>query len=231
MSNNELNSGKSYLERKIMIPKYTLGEELVNSISHGVGAVLGIAGLCMCVVRSTMQHSIYGIVSSYIFGMSLVILYTMSCLYHSFKPNNAKRVMRIFDHCTIFLLIAGTYTPFCLVTFLNYSKALGWWMFGILWFVAALGILLNSIDIKKYRVFSMLCYLIMGWCIIFKAHLLPELLTIPGLVLLVAGGVAYTIGAILYGVGTKIKYMHSIFHIFICIGSLLQFLCILLYVV
>ncbi len=104
-------------------------------------------------------------------------------------------------------------------------------MFGILWFVAALGILLNSIDIKKYRVFSMLCYLIMGWCIVFKIHLLPQLLTIPAIVLLASGGVAYTLGAILYSLGTKIKYMHSVFHIFICIGSLLQFLCILLYVV
>ena len=186
--------------------------------THIVGGALGVVALVLCVVFASIHGNPYAIVSSVIYGVSMILLYTMSSIYHGLSPKlTAKKVFQIFDHCSIFVLIAGTYTPFCLVTFLNYSKALGWWMFGILWFVAALGILLNSIDIKKYRVFSMLC--------------LPELLTIPGLVLLVAGGVAYTIGAILYGVGTKIKYMHSVFHIFICIGSLLQFLCILLYVV
>lgn len=214
------------------LPKYTKGEEIFNMTTHIVGGALGVVALVLCVVFASIHGNPYAIVSSVIYGVSMILLYTMSSIYHGLSPKlTAKKVFQIFDHCSIFVLIAGTYTPFCLVTFLNYSKPLGWWLFGILWFFAALGILLNSIDIKKYRVFSMLCYLIMGWCIIFKAHLLPELLTIPGLVLLVAGGVAYTIGAILYGVGTKIKYMHSVFHIFICIGSLLQFLCILLYVV
>ena len=195
-----------------ILPKYTKGEEIFNMTTHIVGGALGVVALVLCVVFASIHGNPYAIVSSVIYGVSMILLYTMSSIYHGLSPKlTAKKVFQIFDHCSIFVLIAGTYTPFCLVTFLNYSKALGWWMFGILWFVAALGILLNSIDIK--------------------IHLLPQLLTIPGIVLLASGGVAYTLGAILYGLGTKIKYMHSVFHIFICIGSLLQFLCILLYVV
>ena len=228
MSNNELNSGKSYLERKIMIPKYTLGEELVNSISHGVGAVLGIAGLCMCVVRSTMQHSIYGIVSSYIFGMSLVILYTMSCLYHSFKPNNAKRVMRIFDHCTIFLLIAGTYTPFTLISL---RGSVGWSLFGVIWGAAVIGVVLNAIDMERFKRLSMVCYLAMGWAIIFAIKPLFVAVDVKGINLLVAGGIAYTVGAIIFGIGSKVKYMHSLWHFFVLAGSILHFLCIYMYVI
>ena len=136
----------------------------------------------------------------------------------------------MLDHCTIFLLIAGSYTPFVLCTFREYNTALGWTLFGIIWGVAILGIVLNAIDLKKYKVFSMICYLAMGWCIIIKLPLLIQLLGIPGTVILVSGGIAYTIGAILYGIGKKHKYIHSIFHLFIVLGSVLQFFSILLYV-
>ena len=118
-----------------------------------------------------------------------------------------------------------------MVSFREYNAVLGWIIFGIIWGMAILGIVLNSIDLKRYKIFSMICYLGMGWCIIFTANLLPKLLGIPGLIFLVTGGVAYTIGAILYGVGKKKKYMHSIFHLFILLGSILQFFCILLYVI
>ncbi|MEI3394934.1 MAG: hemolysin III family protein [Clostridia bacterium] len=128
-------------------------------------------------------------------------------------------------------MIAGSYTPFCLVSFREYNSILGWTIFGIIWFMAILGIVLNSIDIKKFRVFSMICYLGMGWCIIFTANLLPKLLGIPGVILLVLGGIAYSIGAILYGIGRKKKYIHSVFHLFIVLGSILHFFCILLYVI
>ena len=147
------------------------------------------------------------------------------------KPKRkAKKVFQVLDHCSIYLLIAGSYTPFALCTLREYSTALGWTIFGVIWFVAILGIILNSIDIKKFRVFSMICYLVMGWCIVFKINLLPELLGTAGFVLLLLGGLAYTIGAILYGLGKKHKYMHSVFHLFILLGSLLQFFTILLYV-
>lgn len=155
----------------------------------------------------------------------------MSSIYHGLKPERfSKKVFQVLDHCSIFLLIAGSYTPFCLCTFREYNTALGWTIFGIIWAIAILGIVLNSIDIKKYKVFSMICYLGMGWCIIFTANLFPKLLGVGGTVFLVAGGIIYSLGAILYGLGKKHKWMHSIFHLFILLGSLLQFFCILLYV-
>lgn len=155
----------------------------------------------------------------------------MSSIYHGLKPERfSKKVFQVLDHCSIFLLIAGSYTPFCLCTFREYNTALGWTIFGIIWAIAILGIVLNSIDIKKYKVFSMICYLGMGWCIIFTANLFPKLLGVGGTVFLVAGGIIYSLGAILYGLGKKHKWMHSIFHLFILLGSILQFFCILLYV-
>ena len=215
-----------------ILPDYTKGEEIFNMTSHIVGGSFGIVALVLCIVFAAIHHNGYGVVSSSIYGVMMIILYTMSSIYHGLKPQRkAKKVFQVLDHCSIFLLIAGSYTPFCLVTFREYNAVLGWTIFGIIWAIAILGITLNAIYIKKYKVFSMICYLGMGWCIIFTANLLPKLLGIPGLILLVAGGVAYTIGAVLYGLGRKKRYMHSIFHLFILFGSILQFFCILLYVV
>ena len=215
-----------------ILPDYTKGEEIFNMVSHIVGGSFGIVALVLCIVFAAIHHNGYGVVSSSIYGVMMIILYTMSSIYHGLKPERkAKKVFQILDHCSIFLLIAGSYTPFCLVTFREYNAVLGWTIFGIIWAIAILGITLNAVDIKKYKVFSMICYLGMGWCIIFTAKLLPKLLGIPGLVLLVSGGIAYTVGAILYGLGRKKRYMHSIFHLFILLGSILQFFCILLYVI
>lgn len=199
-------------------------------VSHIVGGAFGIVATVLCVIFAAIHHNVYGIVSGSIYGVTMIILYTMSSIYHGLRPNKAKKVFQILDHCTIFLLIAGSYTPFCLCTFREYNTALGWGLFGIIWGAATLGIVLNAIDIKKYKVFSMICYLAMGWCIIIKFPLLVELLGIQGTVLLTAGGIAYTIGAILYGMGKKHKYIHSIFHLFIVLASVLQFFSILLYV-
>lgn len=215
-----------------ILPDYTKGEEIFNMTSHIVGGSFGIVALVLCIVFAAIHHNGYAVVSSAIYGVMMIILYTMSSIYHGLKPERkAKKVFQILDHCSIFLLIAGSYTPFCLVTFREYNAVLGWTIFGIIWAIAILGITLNAVDIKKYKVFSMICYLGMGWCIIFTAKLLPKLLGIPGLVLLISGGIAYTVGAILYGLGRKKRYMHSIFHLFILLGSILQFFCILLYVV
>ena len=161
----------------------------------------------------------------------MIILYTMSSIYHGLSPRiNSKRVFQVLDHCSIFLLIAGSYTPFALCTIREYDALSGWIIFGVIWTLAIIGIVFNSIDIKRFKAFSMICYLLMGWCIIVKANLLPELLTINGFALLLSGGIAYTIGAVIYALGKKYKYAHSIFHLFILLGSFLQFLCILLYV-
>ncbi len=218
-----INTQKTYLERKISIPEYTLGEELINAISHGIGAGLGIAALCLCVSISTRHHNVYGIVSSWIFGFAVIILYTMSCLYHSFKPNNAKRVMRIFDHCTIFLLIAGTYTPFTLVSL---RSTVGWKLFDVIWATAAVGIILNAIDMERFTKLSMVCYLSMGWVIVLAFKPLSQAVPAGGIKLLVAGGIAYTVGAIIFGIGSKVKYMHSVWHFFVLAGTILHFLCI-----
>ena len=216
--------------KKIEIPKYSLSEELLSSISHGVGALLSVAALVLCIVRSAHHHDAYAVVSSSLYGAMSILLYTMSCLYHSLKVNNAKRVFRIIDHCTIFLLIAGTFTPFCLVAIRKYSIALGWTMFGVIWATAIVGITLTAVNLNKFKKLGMILYLIMGWAIIFAFkgiwHTVPK----RGILLLVLGGVVYTIGAIFYGIGKKHKYMHSIFHFMVLIASILFFFSIYLYV-
>ena len=191
----------------------------------------GIVATVLCVIVAANNHNVYGIVSGSIYGATMIILYVMSSVYHGLSPKlMAKKVMQVLDHCTIFLLIAGSYTPFALCTLRKYNPITGWTIFGIIWAMAIIGIVLNAIDLKRFKKFSLICYLIMGWCIIFKINILPSLLGLTGFILLLAGGISYTIGAILYGVGKKHKYIHSVFHVFIFIGSLLQFLCILLYV-
>lgn len=212
---------------RISIPKYSLSEELLNSISHGVGALFGIVGTVLCIVKAANTGDPWRIVSSAIFGASVLLLYLMSCLYHALKVNMAKRVFRVIDHCTIFLLIAGTYTPFTLVTL---RGTIGWLLFGIVWGMAVLGITLNAIDLKKFSKISVACYLIMGWTILAAFQPLADALAPQGVALLVWGGIAYTVGAILYGIGAKVKYFHSVFHFFCLAGTVLHFLSIYLYV-
>ena len=215
-----------------VLPTYTKGEEIFNMTSHIVGGALGVVALVLCIVFAAIHHNPYGVVSSAIYGVTMILLYTMSSIYHGLSPKRkAKKVFQVLDHCSIFLLIAGTYTPFALCTLREYNTATGWWIFGIIWAIAIVGIVLNSIDLKQFKVFSMICYLVMGWCIIIKINVIIKTLGWTGFSLLFLGGVVYTIGAVLYGVGKKKKYMHSIFHLCIFIASLLQFLCILLYVV
>lgn len=216
------------LKEKITIPNYSLGEELVSAISHGLGTLLSIAALVLCVVFSAIHKNTYAVVSSTIYGSTSIILYTMSTLYHSLKVNNAKRVFRILDHSSIYLLIAGTYTPYTLVVL---PTALGWTIFGIEWACAIIGIILNSIDLKKFKKISMVLYLIMGWMIIISFKTLLNSMDISGIYLMLSGGILYTIGAIFYGIGKKHKYMHSIFHIFVLSASILFFFSIFLYVI
>ena len=214
-----------------VLPSYTKGEEIFNMTSHIVGVVLGIVATVLCTIFAAIHHNVYGIVSGAIYGVSLILLYTMSSIYHGLSPKLfSKRVFQVLDHCTIFLLIAGCYTPVALCNIREENAVAGWTIFGIIWALAIIGIVLNSIDLKKFKAYSMICYLLMGWCIIFRVDLLIKSVDTAGIILLVAGGIAYTVGAILYGVGKKHKYFHSIFHLFILLGSFLQFFCILLYV-
>lgn len=219
---------KTVRKSRIPIPKYTLGEELISAISHGIGAGLSIAALVLCVVVSAKHHNAYAVVSSAIYGASLIILYTMSTIYHGLAPCKGKRVLRVIDHCSIFLLIAGTYTPFALVAL---NGATGWVLFGVVWGASVLGITLNAVNVEKFKVFSMIAYLALGWVIVLNMKQLLVVIPQNGIMLLVTGGVAYTVGAVIYGIGSKVKYMHSIWHFFVLAGSILHFFCILLYVV
>ena len=212
---------------RISIPKYSLSEELLNAISHGLGALFGIVGTVLCIVKAANTGDPWRIVSGSIFGVTVLLLYLMSCLYHALKVNMAKRVFRVIDHCTIFLLIAGTYTPFTLVTL---RGTVGWVLFGIVWGMAVLGITLNAVNLKKFSKISVACYLVMGWAIIAAFQPLAEALAPLGVSLLIWGGIAYTVGAILYGIGAKVKYFHSVFHFFCLAGTVLHFFAIYLYV-
>ena len=213
-----------------ILPTYTKGEELFNMISHIVGGALGIVVTTLCVIFAAIHNNVYGVVSGAIYGATVIILYTISSIYHGLSPKKmSKKVFQVLDHCSIFLLIAGTYTPVALCNIRSINPFYGWLIFGIVWGAAALGILLNAIDLKSTKKFSMICYLLMGWCIIFRFDLFLASTHINGVMLMFAGGVAYTIGAILYGIGKKKKYFHSIFHLFIILASVLQFLSVLLY--
>ena len=213
------------------LPDYTKGEEIFNMVSHIIGGALGIVAIPLCVIMAAIHKNVYGIISGAIFGATMITLYCMSSIYHGLSPKKkAKKVFQIIDHCTIFVLIAGTYTPFTLCTVRSVNTAMGWVMFGVVWAAAALGITLNAIDLKKYKIFSMICYLVMGWCILSYAVPTVKALTLPGAMWLLIGGVMYTLGAILYGVGSKKRYFHSVFHIFCVLGSLAHFICILFYV-
>lgn len=214
------------------LPHYTKGEEIFNMVSHIVGGGVGIAALTLCVIFAALHKNVFGVVSSAIYGASMIILYAMSSIYHGLKPHlTAKKVFQVIDHCSIFLLIAGTYTPITLCSLRESSPLLGWGIFGIIWGVAALGITLNSIDIKAYKTFSAICYIIMGWCIVFAWKPTAAALGVGGIWLLLAGGISYTIGALFYYFFKKKKFMHSVFHIFVVIGSILHLLCILFYVI
>lgn len=212
------------------LPTYSKGEEIFNMVSHIVGAALGIVALVLCVITAAMGHSAIGVVSSCIYGATLILLYTMSSIYHGLRPGMGKKVMQVLDHCTIYFLIAGSYTPVLLVGMRNKYPVLAWTLFGIVWGCAIVACILTAIDLKKYSVFSMICYLTMGWVIIFFVKQTYEIMGTGGLIFLISGGVSYTIGSILYGLGKTRKWMHSIFHLFILAGSILHFFAIILYV-
>lgn len=217
---------------RVAIPTYTLGEELTNSISHGLGALFGLAVLILCIIRGAASNvdPVWKIVSGSIFGFTVLLLYLMSCLYHALKVNKAKRVFRVFDHCTIFLLIAGTYTPYTLVSLRPLDPVLAWVVFGVIWAVAVTGITLNAVSLRKFAKVSVVCYLLMGWMIVLAYGTMAKAIAPQGISLLVWGGVVYSLGAALYAIGSKRKYFHSIFHFFCLGGTVLHFLSIYWYV-
>ncbi len=206
--------------------KYSLGEEIFNSTSHGIGALISLAATIIMAVISGGKGSALGAFASVAFGLTLILLYTSSTLYHAITHPGAKRIFQILDHCTIFLLIAGSYSPYALLTV---GGTPGWVIFAIVWVSALTGIILNAIDLKRFARISIVLYLAMGWAIIFYLPILLANLAAGGLWLLIAGGLAYTGGIVFYLI-KKIPYFHSIWHLFVLAGSICHILSVILFV-
>lgn len=212
---------------KVTVPKYTLGEEITNAVTHGVGALFGIVALVLTIIFAAKNGNGVGVISSVIYGISMIAMFTISCVYHALSPRIVgKKVMRILDHCDIYVFIAGCYTPFCLSLI---GGKTGIILFSIIWLCAIIGVLLNAINIEKYKWPAFAMYLIMGWMIVFSFKPLRANIDIIGLYLLLAGGITYTLGAVFYLIGAKKKYIHSVFHVFVLLGAILHFFSILLY--
>ena len=207
-------------------PRYTLGEEVGNAVSHGVGAMLSVVALTLMATVSAAQGDGKKLTASLIYGVTLFLLYLMSTLYHGVALPKAKKVLQVLDHCSIFLLIAGTYTPF---TMLCLPGIRGWLLFTFIWTAAVVGIILNAISVERFQKFSMVCYLVMGWAVVTSIVPLVQALSAEGLNLLVSGGIFYTVGTIFYS--KKFPYFHFIWHLFVLAGSICHFLAIFLYVI
>ena len=205
-------------KRKLTIPFYTLGEELFNAISHGLGALLSAAVLVLMLVRA---KGALAVTSTALFGAALILLYTMSCLYHALSPRlGGKKVLRVLDHCNVFLLVFGTYIP---VALLGVPGARGWTLFGLVALFTVLGVVFTAVDLERFQVAAVICQLLSGWSILLGLSALLKTMGPSGMLWLVAGGVMYSVGAILYGLGKNRKYYHSVFHIFCLFGSFCHF--------
>lgn len=206
----------------IIIKRYTIGEEIVNAVTHGIGALLSIAALVLLIVRAALYapdtYRVSCIVGFTIFGVSLIILYLFSTLYHAL-PLRTKKLFGIFDHCAIYILIAGTYTAYCLTAL---RGVVGWSIFGVIWGLAVTGIALYAIFGSRVRIFSVLTYIPMGWLIIFAVRPLKAQLPLLSFRFLILGGLLYTAGCIFY-IMKRIKWMHGVWHLFVLAGSIMHF--------
>ena len=211
---------------------FTKGEEIFNAVSHIVGAVFGVICLTIGVAFAAVHSDAFVIVSVAIYGVAMILLYTASAIYHFLRPNKAKRCFRVLDHCSIFLFIAATYTPFALGP-LREAGAWGWSLFGVVWFLAIIGIVFNAINMhnKTIAIFSQVAYLAIGWVAVVAVYPIFQNVALPGIILLFIGGLAYTIGALFYAFGSRKKYIHSVWHLFVLAGSLVHFFAILFYVI
>lgn len=216
-------------ERKL--PDYTRSEEMFNTVSHVIGCAFGVLTLVMCLLKSVRNGSPWQIAGGAIFGIDMILLYAVSSIYHGLRPSRAKKIFQVIDHCTIYFLIAGSYTPMLLTGLRNYDPHLSWTVFVGVWLVCLLGTVFTAIDLKKYNVFSMVCYLVMGWSVVLLIKVILKAFPHEFFLFLFSGGISYTLGVILYGIGSKRHWFHSVFHVFVVLGSVLQFIGIYLYCV
>ncbi len=210
------------------LPDYTRGEEIFNMVTHIVGGGLGVLTLVLCIIIPALSKNAAGIICGIIFGLSMTLLYTMSSIYHGLTSVTAKKVFQIMDHCTIYFLIAGTYTPILICSMSKSYPLEAWLTFIVVWGLATVAIVLTAIDLKKYKAFGMFCYVGMGWAIIFSAPQTYKSLTHNGFMLVLLGGILYTCGIFFFL--KKKRYFHSIFHIFVVLGSICHSLAVILYV-
>lgn len=212
------------------LPDYSRRNELANMISHIVGGALGVVVLFAVMVISIQKRSAWILVSGSIYAFSLIALYCVSSVYHGLRPGMAKKVMQVIDHCTIYLLIAGTYTPILLTAVRPLHPFTAWSVFAAEWLLAAIGAVFTAIDHKLYGKFSMSCYIGMGWLVIAALKPVYESIGLTAMLYLLFGGISYTVGAVFYGIGGKKPSVHTVFHILVVIGSILQAMAIILYV-
>jgi len=209
---------------------YSFGEELASSITHGIGALLGISAVTLLAYRAALFGTVWHVVSSVVFGVTIILMYAASTLYHAIPFPRAKRILKVCDHIAIYLLIAGTYTPFALVTFRENNPILGWSIFGIVWGCALGGAVFKLFFTGRWRLLSTFIYLGMGWLVVFAFKPLCTYLPMPGLVLMAAGGMCYTTGAVFYLI-KRVPYFHAVWHLFVLGGTICHFFSILLYVI
>lgn len=214
-----------------VLPDYSRAEEAANMITHIIGAAFGIVALILCLVSAVRGGDSYRIVGGTIYGASLIALYTVSSVYHGLHPNMGKKVLQVIDHCTIYFLIGGTYTPIVLGPLREVNAPLAWLIFSVVWFFCALATVFTAIDLKKYDKLSMICYIGIGWVIIFAAKPVIEAITVTGMLYLLIGGIAYTVGAVLYKLANRQGklYFHSIFHVFVLVGTMFHFMTVIKY--
>ncbi len=205
---------------------YTRKEEIVNAITHGIGAIFSVVALVLLVVMSALDGSVWHVVSFSIYGASMLLLYTASTLVHSFPEGKLKDLFEIFDHAAIYIFIAGTYTPFL---FIVVKGALGWTLFGIVWGIALVGVFFKAFFVKKFLYLSTVIYIVMGWLAVFAWKPLMTTLPTDGSLLFIIGGVLYTVGTIFY-VWRAFPYHHAVWHVFVLAGTAAHFFAILLYV-
>lgn len=208
------------------VSQFSLGEEIANAVTHGIGMILSIVGLVLLIVFSALSGSAWHVVSFTIFGVTMVFLYTSSTLLHSLPKGRAKNVFEILDHSSIYFFIAGTYTPFLLVAV---RGTLGWTLFGIVWGIAIGGTIFKVFFVKRFVLVSTILYVVMGWLIVFTWPILTEQIARGGMLLLIIGGLFYTLGAIFY-VWRFFKYHHMIWHLFVLTGTILHYFTVLIYV-
>ena len=216
--------------REREFPDYTRGEEIFNMVSHIVGAAIAIAITVLCIVMGASHHNAWAVVSGAIYGSTMIIMFTVSSIYHGLHENMGKQVMRVIDHCDIYCLIAGTYTPILLAALRPEYPGLAWAVFGIEWGCCVFAIVLKSIDLERFDKPTFVLYLTMGWAVIACVKPVIEVISWKGFMWILLGGISFSVGAVVYALGPKIRYFHSVFHIFVDIGCLLQFFGILFYV-